>query len=102
MADNEARGKTRKATEEYVNEVCSKFLAPHSEFISIECKFTGTEGEGVIRVVDSADEIHFYNITELDLEQICEMVVKIVSGSHISREICERDKRKEASMLFRK
>ena len=99
MADN--NGKMRQMIEEYVNSVCALFLAPHSEFVSIECKFTGSEGEGFIKVVDAADDVHFYSITEMTAEEICEMVVKIVSGAHITREICERDKRKEASLLFR-
>lgn len=95
------KGQMYMETEAYVNEVCRAFLAPHSEFISIECKHKGSEGECYIRVVDAADNVRLFNATGMNLEEVCEMVVKIIIGDHIPREVVDRDKRKEASVLFR-
>ena len=98
--ENKNKGQMYKEAETYVNDVCGAFLAPHSEFVSIECKHKGTE-EAFVRVVDSADTVKFYNITGIDLEAICEMVVKVVTGEHTAREVSDRDKRKEVAKLFR-
>lgn len=100
MTDSKNKGQLYKEAETYVNDVCGKFLAPHSDFVSIECKHRGTD-EAFVRVVDSADTVKFYNITGISLEDICEMVVKIVTGDHTAREISDRDKRKEIAKLFR-
>ena len=97
----EKKGRQYMETESYVNEVCGAFLAPHSEFISIECKHKGSEGEAYIRVVDAADNVRLFNVTDMTLEDVCEMVVKIVANDHITREVVDREKRKEASALFR-
>ena len=94
------KGQMYKEAESYVNDVCGAFLEPHSEFVSIECRHRGTE-EAFIRIVDSADTVRFYNITGISLEEVCEMVVKVVMGEHTTREISGRDKRKEVARLFR-
>ena len=99
MAEN--KGRKRQAIEEYVNSTCSAFLAPHSEFVSIECKFTGSEGEGYIRVQTAADEVRYFNITEMTAEEICEMVVKVVTDAHIKREVEDKEERKGVATLFR-
>ena len=100
MTEGKNKGQMYKEAEAYINEVCGAFLEPHSDFISIECKHKGTD-EAFVRIVDSADTVKFYNITGIDLEAICEMVVKVVMGEHTAREISDRDKRKEVAALFR-
>ena len=100
MAEAMNKGQIYKAVETYVNDVCGAFLAPHSEFVSIECKHKGTD-EAFIKVVDAADKVMYFNITDITLEEVCKMVVQIVSGEHITREIVERERRKEVASLFR-
>ena len=101
MGETMSKGQMTKVAEDYVNTVCATFLAPHSEFVSIECCHKGTE-ECYMKVVDAADTVRFYNITDIPLEEVCKMVVQIVSGDHITREIVDREKRKEVASLFRK
>lgn len=101
MATETNNIKDMKAITDYVNKVCSAFLKPHSEFLSIECKYVGTEGEGYIRMQTSSDEVHFYDLIGLTAEEVCEMVVKMVSGAHIKREIEDKDRRREVALLFR-
>lgn len=100
MAETMNKGQIYKAVETYVNDVCGAFLAPHSEYVSIECRHKGTE-ECYMKVVDAADTVRFFNITDIPLEEVCKMVVQIVSGEHITREIVSREQRKEVSVLFR-
>lgn len=100
MAEAMNKGQMLKVVEDYVNEVCATFLAPHSEYVSIECRHKGTD-ECYMKVVDAADTVRFFNITDIPLEEVCKMVVQIVSGEHITREIVSREQRKEVSVLFR-
>ena len=94
--------KSMKNVADYVNEVCTAFLDPHGEFVSIACKYTsGGGGEGFIRVQTSSDEVHFYRIEGMNLEEVCEMVVKMVAGQPITREITDKAERKEVASLFR-
>lgn len=94
--------KDMKVLQDYVNNICTKFLEPHSEFVSIECRFVnGGDGEGYIRTQTSADEVHFYRIEAMTLEEVCEMVVKMVAGQPITREITDKGERVKVATLFR-
>lgn len=96
----ESKGQTRQTIEEYVNNTCAAFLEPHSEFISITCKHRGTD-ETFLKVVDAIDNVRFFNATDMTSEAICEMVVELVKGDHIAREIVDKGKRRDVSALFR-
>lgn len=103
MAEKERknRGQLCKATEEYINNACRAFLEPHGEYLGIECKFTGSEGEGYIKLVDATDHADYYSITDMELEDVCKMIAKIVEGGHITRQVVEHETRKKVAALFR-
>ena len=103
MAEKEKKNKGQLYTEveEYVNTTCKAFIAPHSDYIDIACKHKGSEGEAYIKLVDAADQAYYYNITDLNTEDICKLITKIIVGEHTPRMLTEYADRKEVAQIFR-
>lgn len=93
-------GKFFQATEKYVNEVCGAFIMPSDEFKSIRLKHKGSAGMAFIRVVDCTDNTEYYDVTGYTLENICNLVARVVAGDETREQIITRDARKEVAKLF--
>ena len=98
MANN---GQYQKHTQDYVNEICQAFIAPHQDFEKIECRFKGTDGIGYIKLMDAADTASYFNITGLDIEGVCKLVARVIAGEETPELLTKYEERKEVAPLFR-
>lgn len=94
-------GQFHKETEAYVNTICQAFIAPHEDFLTVECRHKGTEGVSYIKLTDAADTATFFDVTGMKPEDICLLMSKVIVGEETSEMINDYEQRKEIALLFR-
>ena len=93
-------GEFFKQTDAFINEICQPFIAVNGDWLSIEVKRKGTDGESYIRMVDAAYDSYYYDVTAMSVEQIGVLVANIISGNK-EKQITSYENRKEIAKLFR-
>ena len=94
-------GQFYKEAENYVNTVCQAFIAPHEDYIKIECKHKGSDGIAYIKLTDASDCAEYFDITALNTEGICKLVGRIIAGQETPERLTKYEQRKEIAKLFR-
>lgn len=92
-------GREHKQTEEYVNKVIGAFLSTNKDVEGIECRHTAN-GDCYIKLLDAFGTAHFYDATNMDMGEICQMVCRLMSGIKTHRQIADFEAIREVNKLF--
>ncbi len=93
-------GKLYAELEVYVNRVVGAFLKPNRDFKSIQYRRCGTTSDAYIKLVDSVSDSYYFDATAMNEEGVCNMICSVVAGQPSSRQITDRELKREIAPLF--
>lgn len=88
-----------EAIKRYVEQNCKAFLLGHSDVEDIEYRHRNS-GDAFIKISTAFGTANFYDVTDMQCEDICILISTIMTGTETNRIIRDREALREVAALF--